>query len=64
MCLESFDKDIDDVTYKTYENRLSTFKNWNGKLEPEVLAGAGFYYISYSDVCKCYYCGTEIYEWF
>lgn len=63
MCLESFDKYIDNVAYKTYDTRLSTFKKWKGRLKPEILAGAGFYSISYNDVCKCYYCGVEIYDW-
>lgn len=64
MCLESFDRDIDDAAYKTYEKRISTFKKWKGRLKPEILARAGFYSISHSDVCKCYYCGVEIYDWY
>ncbi|XP_030750613.1 death-associated inhibitor of apoptosis 1-like [Sitophilus oryzae] len=63
MCLESFDKDIDNVAYKTYDTMLSTFNKWKGRLKPEILAGAGFYSILFSDVCKCYYCGVEIYDW-
>lgn len=63
MCLETFDKEIDNVLFKSYEKRISSFKQWNGKLKPEVLARSGFYYLSTKDVCKCFYCGAEIYNW-
>lgn len=63
MCLESYDKEIDNVLYKTYEKRLASFKNWNGKVKPEMLARSGFYYSFLGDICKCFYCGIEIYKW-
>lgn len=63
MCLESFEKEIDNTLFRTYEKRLSTFKKWKGKLKPEVLARSGFYYLSIQDVCKCFYCGAEIFDW-
>lgn len=63
MCLESFEKEIDNTLFRTYEKRLSSFKRWKGKLNPEVLASAGFYYLSVQDACKCFYCGAEIFEW-
>lgn len=66
MCLEtkSYTKLIDNFQYKSYAERLASFdKKWNGKLKPELLAAAGFYFLSFSDVCKCFYCGVEIFDW-
>ena len=63
MCLESYDKEIDSYIFRTCKTRLSSFKKWNGKLNAEDLAIVGFYYTSYLDICKCYYCGVEIFEW-
>jgi hypothetical protein len=63
MCLESFDKEIDNCLFKTYQRRLSSFKTWNGKITPDLLASSGFYYTTIEDVCKCFYCGVEIYDW-
>lgn len=63
MCLESYDKEIDNYLFKTYQKRLSSFKKWTGKLNPEELASSGFYYTSIDDVCKCFYCGVEIFKW-
>ena len=63
MCAESFEKELDNVLFRTYEKRLSSFAKWKGKVKPEQLARAGFYYLSIDDVCKCFYCGSEIFQW-
>ena len=63
MCLESFEKEIDNLLFRSYEKRLSSFKQWKGKVKPELLARSGFYYISIQDVCRCFYCGIEIFDW-
>lgn len=63
MCLETYDKELDNISYRTYRQRLNSFANWKGKLTPEELAKAGFYFTSISDICKCYYCGLEIFQW-
>lgn len=62
MCLESFDEEI-DCLFKKYQTRLSSFKKWIGKPSPDMLASSGFYYTSIEDVCKCFYCGVEIFQW-
>lgn len=63
MCLESFEKEVDNSFFKTYQRRLSSFKTWNGKVSSELLASSGFYYTMIEDVCKCFYCGVEIFNW-
>lgn len=63
MCLESFEKEIDNISYRTYQRRLESFQNWNGKVKPSLLASCGFYYTSKDDICKCFYCGVEIFKW-
>lgn len=63
MCLESFDKLTDNIEYKSYKQRLLSFKNWNGKLKPEILASSGFYFLNREDICMCYYCGAKIFDW-
>jgi hypothetical protein len=63
MCLETEEQGIDNSSYCTYERRLWSFKKWKGKVLPELLATCGFYYLSKSDICKCYYCGVEIFQW-
>jgi hypothetical protein len=63
MCLESYEKEIDNIYYKSYQHRLCSFKNWKGKVKPSLLASSGFYYLSQDDICRCFYCGVEIYKW-
>lgn len=63
MCLETYDKEIDNISYRTFERRLGSFKKWNGKVKPEILAQCGFYYLFCEDICKCFYCGVEIFRW-
>lgn len=63
MCLESFEKDVDNSSYKTFEKRLSSFKSWKGKIDADTLAGSGFYFTTIQDACKCFYCGVEIFMW-
>lgn len=50
-------------SYNSFENRLITFTNWNGNLQPTELALAGFFYKNYHDLTECYYCGIEIHKW-
>jgi hypothetical protein len=63
MCLETEEKEIDNICYSTYERRLWSFQKWKGKLQPEQLAACGFYYLLKDDICKCFYCGVEIFQW-
>lgn len=64
MCLESEEPGIYSIKYRTFEERLTTFnKKWTGKLKPEILANSGFYYINHRDICQCFYCGIEIFQW-
>lgn len=58
MCAEDYSLD-----YHKLENRLESFSDWNGVLEPFELAIAGFYFTGVQDVCVCFYCGIEIFEW-
>lgn len=51
------------VNLRIFEERLLTFKNWPGKVNPIELAGAGFYFTKYLDCCKCVFCNLEIYKW-
>jgi hypothetical protein len=63
MCLETFEPEIDNISYRTYQRRLESFNNWNGNVKPSLLASSGFYYTSKDDTCKCFYCGVEIFRW-
>lgn len=63
MCLEDFSVCPTKDGYKCFEERLLSFKNWEGVLEPSDLALAGFYYVGYKDIVCCFYCGVEIYRW-
>lgn len=63
MCLESFEKELDNTEFRTYKKRLLSFKQWKAKLSPLELALSGFYHLCGGDVCKCYYCGVEIFNW-
>lgn len=49
--------------YKSFDERLLSFKKWNGAVEPSELALAGFYYSGCHDITSCFYCGVEIYRW-
>lgn len=61
MCWENYFKVVDDFT--SYEQRLLSFKNWKGSLNPTVLAYAGFYFTQHKDICKCAYCSIEMGQW-
>ena len=64
MCGESIEKEIDSVMFRSYDKRLASFTHkWRGRLNPEKLARHGFYYLSVDDLCKCFYCGVEIFRW-
>lgn len=56
MCGES----VDPISY---EDRLKSFKNWNGQVDAKSLASAGFYYIQEGDICRCVHCNIEIFKW-
>lgn len=47
----------------SFESRLLTFKYWKGNINAADLATAGFFYTGCEDICKCVYCGVEIYRW-
>ena len=45
--------------------RIGSFKNWP-KVDiqsPETLARAGFFYVGYSDMCKCFFCDIGLRNW-
>lgn len=45
-------------------NRLKTFKAFkNNNVSKEELACLGFFFYRAPDVCKCFYCGVEIFLW-
>lgn len=48
---------------KNFDERLLTFKNWTGKVNPVELAKAGFYFTRHMDACRCVFCDLEIYHW-
>lgn len=48
---------------QNFEDRLLTFSNWSGKVNPWDLAKAGFYYTKDKDACECVYCHVGIYKW-
>ncbi|RWS10821.1 putative inhibitor of apoptosis-like protein [Dinothrombium tinctorium] len=54
-----------NVTYITYEARLSSFSKWpqNSQVKSESLAEAGFFYIGVGDYVKCYYCDGGLCHW-
>lgn len=51
------------ILYKSFDERLLSFKKWNGTVEPSELALAGFYYSGCHDITSCFYCGVEVYRW-
>lgn len=60
-CLESTVSE--EKAYKNFEERLLTFKNWTGEVNPLDLAKAGFYFTQYKDICRCVCCHIEIFRW-
>ncbi|XP_065221319.1 E3 ubiquitin-protein ligase XIAP-like [Planococcus citri] len=51
--------------YKTYEQRIKTYKNWliSHKKKPEELAAIGLFYTGKSDRVQCFYCNGLHYCW-
>lgn len=49
----------------TYEGRLQTFQGWpeNMRQTPEMLAGAGFYYVGTGDQVRCFHCDGGLRNW-
>lgn len=56
MCIETY-------RHASLVERIQSFYGWKGKVEPETLAEAGFYYFGEGDNTRCFYCGVTIYEW-
>ena len=64
MCGESQENELDSIIFRNYDKRLASFNHkWRGRIKPETLARCGFYYLAVDDLCKCFYCGAEIYRW-
>ncbi|XP_011298332.1 apoptosis 2 inhibitor [Fopius arisanus] len=51
--------------HATYEGRLRTFQGWpeNLRQTPEMLATAGFYYVSSGDQVRCFHCDGGLHNW-
>ena len=55
-----------DNDMENEEQRLRSFqrnKGWPGKVEPQKLAGAGFYYTGINDHVKCFACDLSLKSW-
>ncbi|KAI0982990.1 hypothetical protein GJ496_008433 [Pomphorhynchus laevis] len=55
-----------DVNMSKTSIRLQTFKQpnkWTGKLKPEDLADAGFFFCGENDVVQCFHCGGTLSHW-
>ena len=63
MCLETYEPEINNYSYRSFQQRIASFKTWNGKINPKLLATYGFYFTLNKDICKCYYCGATIFQW-
>ncbi|EFN85667.1 Apoptosis 2 inhibitor [Harpegnathos saltator] len=51
--------------YGTTSQRLRSFVNWpiSSVVSPEQLAKSGFYYLQFSDLVECIYCGGVLTKW-
>jgi len=51
--------------YITKETRRKSFKEWpkTVKVNPDLLAEAGFFYLSLSDHVRCFHCGQGLRNW-
>ena len=49
--------------FRNFEDRLATYANWLGKVNPEDLAYTGFYYTQKKDIVRCAFCFCEFHNW-
>ncbi|XP_032688139.1 baculoviral IAP repeat-containing protein 7 isoform X2 [Odontomachus brunneus] len=51
--------------YGTVSQRLRSFNSWpiSSVVSPEQLAKSGFYYLQFSDLVECIYCGGVLTKW-
>ncbi|NXS58471.1 BIR protein, partial [Brachypteracias leptosomus] len=56
---------VSNVSMQTHEARVKTFINWPTRIpvQPEQLAGAGFYYVGRNDDVKCFCCDGGLRCW-
>lgn len=62
MCIETHSP-VYQVEYKTFIERLLSFEEWPGPLNPVDLAIAGFEFTGIDDICRCFYCNVKIHKW-
>ena len=48
---------------RNFEDRLATYANWLGNVNPEDLASVGFYYTQKRDIVRCAFCFCEFHNW-
>ncbi|KAK3092311.1 hypothetical protein FSP39_001137 [Pinctada imbricata] len=52
--------------YSSLDKRMTTFDTWPHDQMlpvPDKIAKAGLFYTGQSDICQCYACGNQLYEW-
>ncbi len=54
---------LDSDDYKSVKNRIATFQNWSGALNPDELARTGFICRNQGDETQCVYCNIIIEGW-
>lgn len=49
--------------YDLLAERLASFHNQSGVVDPSKLALCGFFYRGFEDVCVCFECKIELHQW-
>lgn len=47
----NIDNSLHHPYYQTFERRIQRFKNWNGSVDPRLLARAGFFFTGMHKIC-------------
>ncbi|GAV04442.1 hypothetical protein RvY_14716-2 [Ramazzottius varieornatus] len=54
----------DEIDMKRLDNRLDSFINWPvTHKSPQVMAGAGFFYLGVRDAVECAFCHNQLNDW-
>ena len=62
ICSNRYELNEDILNYEKF--RIESFNNWPKQyIDVRELARNGFYYLSYSDTTKCYFCDLEASNW-
>lgn len=59
----NIDNSLHHPYYQTFERRIQRFKNWNGSVDPRLLARAGFFFTDRDDYVICFACGIGVKNW-